>query len=82
MFQKCGNQCRIHVALAFSSSLNYNMSLSYRFVVLVAAIVQIIAAVEDKASINLNYQVWCQGSCDRDAVPSVTQPGIVLMGGG
>jgi hypothetical protein len=29
-----------------------------------------------------NYQVWCQGNCDRDAVPTSTKPGVVLMGGG
>lgn len=29
-----------------------------------------------------NYQIWCDGVCERDAVPSSTAPGVVLMGGG
>lgn len=29
-----------------------------------------------------SYRIWCQGNCDRDATPSDTVPGLVLMGGG
>ena len=29
-----------------------------------------------------SYQIWCTGNCDVDAVPSSTEPGVVLMGGG
>ncbi len=39
-------------------------------------------AVGVSSSILSNYEVWCQGICDHDAKPSMTKPGVVMMGGG
>lgn len=33
-------------------------------------------------SVGKDYDIWCEGNCGVDAVPSSTKPGVVLMGGG
>lgn len=45
-----------------------------------AVFFQLVSSAEEE--ILDNYKVWCQGVCDRDFIPTSTQPGVVLMGGG
>lgn len=40
------------------------------------------AAVASSDAGKATYTVWCVGNCTTDAVPTSTEPGVVLMGGG